>query len=549
MVQFTLAKAALCASTGAILAAAGPVKRSASTYAGLSTSNLYPPSGTAPNPTLFPPESVVGYQQATPTGVEPFAVETAAAYPVVDNIYPLIVPAPLNGTKDFDIAKYWGNLSPQYSVDSSVYGLPDASPLIPDHCEIVQAHTYFRHGARYPTTGAPPSTFAAKVHNASLAGFNATNDLAFLNTWTYKLGAELLTPFGRKQNFNWGVGARQLYGKLLNNFTETGTLPVFRTQSQDRMVKTMLNFVAGFFGVPEYQDQVNVEITVEANGYNNTGAPYSVCPNANNARGSLGSTAATAFAKPYYDNAAARLNKSLSGALNLTATDINAMLQLCAYETDALGYSDFCPLFTEAEFQAFEQSFDISFAGNNGFASPVSAAQGKGYLEEFIARLNHTLITKYDSETNSTLDSNNKTFPLNQSIYADAAHEVSIMDALVALNLTALAADGAPTVTTLSANHTYVASRVVPFGTIFQAQVLECSSSQPTKQIRMIVNDAVVPLTYPGCAKDPNGLCAYDTVLAGLIQRNNEIDFDYACNGNYSVPAYGSISNGLPPKA
>lgn len=128
-------------------------------------------------------------------GAEPFAVETAASYPKVENIYPLVVPAPLGGTADFDIAKYWGNLSPQYSVDSSVYGLPDASPLIPDQCEIVQAFTYFRHGARYPTTGAAPSSFAAKVNNASLAGFNATNDLAFLNTWSYKLGAELLTPY------------------------------------------------------------------------------------------------------------------------------------------------------------------------------------------------------------------------------------------------------------------------------------------------------------------------------------------------------------------
>lgn len=211
----------LCASTyGAVLVSAGPVKRNAASYVGLSTSNLYPPSGTAPNPTLFPPESVVGYQQPTPStliasvlakhhlreadvstsmrfsaGAEPFAVETAASYPKVENIYPLVVPAPLGGTADFDIAKYWGNLSPQYSVDSSVYGLPDASPLIPDQCEIVQAFTYFRHGARYPTTGAAPSSFAAKVNNASLAGFNATNDLAFLNTWSYKLGAELLTPY------------------------------------------------------------------------------------------------------------------------------------------------------------------------------------------------------------------------------------------------------------------------------------------------------------------------------------------------------------------
>lgn len=53
-----------------------------------------------------------------------------------------------------------------------------------------------------------------------------------------------------------------------------------------------------------------------------------------------------------------------------------------------------------------------------------------------------------------------------------------------------------------------------------------------TDNITFLRSDAVVPLTYPGCKTDPNGLCAYDTVLAGLIQRRDEIDFDHACFGN-----------------
>ena len=80
----------------------------------------------------------------------------------------------------------------------------------------------------------------------------------------YKLGAELLTPFGRLQNFELGVAFRQQYGYLLNNFTQQGTIPVFRTESQDRMVKTAQNFAAGLFGVSEYLDEVNIEIMVEA---------------------------------------------------------------------------------------------------------------------------------------------------------------------------------------------------------------------------------------------------------------------------------------------
>jgi hypothetical protein len=197
----------------------------------------------------------------------------------------------------FDITRYWGNLSPQYSVRSSAYGLPDASPLAPEGCDITQVLLLYRHGARYPTSGAGPSTFAQKIANATKTGLSVSGDLGFLSDWTYKLGAELLTPFGRSQNFLLGVKYRQLYGHLLNNFTAAGTLPVFRTESQDRMVKTAENFAAGFFGVPEYMNEVSIEILVETPGLNNSGAPYETCKNSNVAsKGSIGSKLATEFA-------------------------------------------------------------------------------------------------------------------------------------------------------------------------------------------------------------------------------------------------------------
>ncbi|GAA5935956.1 histidine phosphatase family protein [Sporobolomyces koalae] len=522
--------------------------RSSSDTIGLSVSDAYPPSNTLPNTSLFPPESVVGFQQATPTGLEPFAAETAAAWPTHNSIYPLTVPAPANGSDSFKIEENWGNLSPAFSVPSAHYGLDSASPRLPDQCSVTQVHLYFRHGARYPTSGSLPSAFAAKLHNASLVeGFKATNNLAFLEDWTYKLGSELLTPFGRQQDFMLGVAARNAYGALLNNFTEAGTLPVWRTQSQDRMVKTMLNFAGGFFGIPEYQESVNIEIGIEAPGYINSGAPYESCPNADKAYGSIGSKAAASFVEPYFNKTAARLDECISG-LNLTSTDVTAMLQLCAYETVALGYSSFCPLFTDEEFRIFEQYYDISFHGNNGFGSPVAAAQGLGYLQELVSRLNHTLISNFSMEVNSTLDGSTATFPLNQSIYADAAHEVAICDALTALNLTALAKSGAPSDTTLSTNHTFVAANVVPFATSLEIQVAECSDMTPTKQIRFIVNDAVIPLTYKGCAQNENGFCAYETVLDALIERIDEIDFAYDCTGNYTLPSYGQVTNGRAPK-
>lgn len=271
------------------------------------------------NSVLFPPEAKVGYPGPTPTGQEPAAIQTAPLYPYNNGPsgqFPLVAPQPWGSGKfdtKFDIAKYWGNLSPWYSVSSADYGLPDASPLIPDGCNIVQMHLLYRHGARYPTTGAPPSTFAQKLQNATKdGGFSVSGELAFLSQWTYKLGAELLTPFGRGQNFNLGVAYRQLYGQLLNNFTASGTLPVFRTESMDRMVKTAQNFAAGFFGVPEYQDQVNIEILVESPGFNNSGAPYEICTNSNvGSRGGIGTTVSTAFANSAFNATIARLQSQV----------------------------------------------------------------------------------------------------------------------------------------------------------------------------------------------------------------------------------------------
>lgn len=86
-----------------------------------------------------------------------------------------------------------------YSVDS--FGLPEASAQIPEGCQLKQVHILHRHGARYPdSAGIGPAALAAKIFKASSSdGFTATGALDFLNNWTYKLGEELLTPFGREQ--------------------------------------------------------------------------------------------------------------------------------------------------------------------------------------------------------------------------------------------------------------------------------------------------------------------------------------------------------------
>ncbi|KAA1126659.1 hypothetical protein PGTUg99_032098 [Puccinia graminis f. sp. tritici] len=57
------------------------------------------------------------------------------------------------------------------------------------------------------------------------------------------------------------------------------------------------------------------------------------------------------------------------------------------------------------------------------FGSPTAAAIGKGWVEELVSRLTQQPIKNFDSSTNSTLDSNPVTFPLDQPIYVDATHD------------------------------------------------------------------------------------------------------------------------------
>lgn len=89
------------------------------------------------------------------------------------------------------------------------------------------------------------------------------------------------------------------------------------------------------------------------------------------------------------------------------ATTVYDAQELCAYETNALGYSAFCDLFTWQEWLDFEYSIDLSFIGTYGFLSPTSRAVGVGYVEEVLAKINHHLIT------HATASDNSKWFDLN----------------------------------------------------------------------------------------------------------------------------------------
>jgi hypothetical protein len=117
-----------------------------------------------------------------------------------------------------------------------------------------------------------------------------------------------------------------------------------------------LNFAAGFFGVRTFQQDYNQLIMIEQNGFNNTLASFDGCPNDNVASiGGIANSIVSNWADIYLKDAAKRLSGLIQG-VNITASDAYDMQMLCPYETVALGYSSFCPLFTEEEWKGFEYS-------------------------------------------------------------------------------------------------------------------------------------------------------------------------------------------------
>ena len=111
---------------------------------------------------------------------------------------PLETAQPISGAPSgSNIFHLLGNYSP-YAPSPVGFGV-DEYPL-PAGANIAQVHVVQRHGARYPnlTTGIDTLRFGERLTNAA-GSLHATGALSFLNTWKYRLGAELQTPWGRQE--------------------------------------------------------------------------------------------------------------------------------------------------------------------------------------------------------------------------------------------------------------------------------------------------------------------------------------------------------------
>lgn len=518
------------------------------------------PTNTSSEVTAISPENPfptnVGYAGKTKYGTPPLLAVTDRIPGQLNDASIETRWKPLDAANNdtYNIFEHLGNQSPYFSSPLFAEFQKEHARLS-QNCTVKQVHILHRHGARYPTSstteGAP--YFGAVMANVSKlnhpeSNFSASGPLSFLNSWTYELGAEVLNPVGTQQLFDSGVHHYYQYGRLYNASSELK--PVIRTTSQQRILDSARYWTLGFFGW-DAPTKINLEVILEGgdalgepDAFNNTLASYDTCNNSNTI------TVGDTYLRPVWDAVyltppRQRLQQYVSG-LELTNEMVYGMQSLCAYETVALGYSHFCPLFTKDEWDGFEYDLDLQFSGDYGIMSPSGKAQGIGWVSEFLDRLTNTTWNPATITTeNSTLDSNPTYFPLNQTIYVDFSHDDILLSVLTALNYTQVIGEYLDPANP-DPNRTFVLSHITPFAARLVFEIIECDH-KPGRFVRTKLNEAVIPYsTAQGCPHAAS-LCPLDEFVN--FQRTHaykHANFNKACFGTNGTDfvVTGPVRNG-----
>lgn len=443
-----------------------------------------------------------------------------------------------------------------------------------------------------------------------------TGPLAFLNTYKYLINSEgYLTNVGASTEFAGGVWFWNKYGRLLFD-AQPGQLaydphypngtarpkPVLRTTSQSRMWNTQINWALGFFGT-SFQVEPNptmanatedfeVVVITEGGSENNTLAAYDSCTNEwKYPLDEMGDLDLELYIPKYLTAATQRLQQYIPAEFDWTVNDTYAMQSLCAYETAYIGDSQFCGFFTLEEWDGFEMTLDTEYYYDYAWGNPTGRAQGIGYLQELLARLQNQYIDVSASSVNSTLTDNPETFPLGQQFYADFSHDDIIISVLTAMSFDyfkdppdyskvsmlpprcpgrALLLD-AECLTNLfvfsgaqyppDPHRRFLVSRITPFGARLVTEVIGCTSSDPVanpyhsavysqsangynaanathKFIRQRLNNGILPsdtIRGGACKGRTDGMCSLSSFLRSQENSTSLANYQYACFGNYSV--------------
>ncbi|KAI2827372.1 hypothetical protein CBS133816_6481 [Aspergillus niger] len=511
------------------------------------------PTTTEPEWFKTRPQSFQGY---TATGAAPFLAQTNPApfgNPATYTAnHPLETSQPIRGGKDRNIFHHMGILSPYYPRADG-FGV-DEFPR-PKGSNITQMHMLHRHGSRYPNKdeGDDFANWIKAITNATAHGAVFKDELSFIHDWTYSLGADMLTTRGREDLLESGILNFYNYGHLYT----PGTKIVART-TQDRMLKSAENFLAGFFHL-DWDEHVNLLAMIEEKNFNSSLQAKNACPNAMKISfDDYVSDTVTKWKTHYLSHRTHHLNY-LSTDYHWTSNDSFNAQTLCAYETVALGYSPWCSLFTFPEWEGFSYTYDLTFGGNAGFQCPISRAMGITWVQEFLARVeNRSFSTPGSSSAaNLTLNTNPVTFPTNQSLYFDFAHDKILLGVLTAFGLRQFADLPFPDYTDQyfmdvfpPRHHAFQTAKLIPFAGRLNIEIIRAphkinprrshhdrhqdtymKHTAETEYVHFLLNQRTVPLhkSLPECSFRSDGWCELDAFLRAQKDSLRKAEYDFSC--------------------
>ncbi|RCI10369.1 hypothetical protein L249_4297 [Ophiocordyceps polyrhachis-furcata BCC 54312] len=407
----------------------------------------------------------------------------------------------------------WGQYTPFTSIPSEI------SASTPRGCKLTFGLVLSRHGARYATRGMAEGEYQPLFGKIRSSVSEFGRGFEFLREYEPALQTDRLTVLGQREMVDSGRAFFRRYRRL-------GSGLFVRASGSERVVMSARNFTSGFFGksmmkIAEGDDDFLV--IPEREGFNNTLDHQGCTAFEQGPAADLGSSMRMPWLEIWAAPIRERLNRNLRGA-NLSLIETVYFMDQCPFNSvidpDAPP-SEFCSLFSPEEWHGYGyyQSLGKWYGYGNG--NPLGPTQGVGYVNELVARLTGRPVRDHTT-TNSTLDSDPKTFPLDRALYADFSHDNTMMSVYAALGLYNATGE-LPLTRRLSPDdaHGYSTAWAVPFAGRMYVEKMSCGSGGGggDELVRILVNDRVIPLQ--GCGADQLGRCSLAAFVDSLAFARN----------------------------
>ncbi|ODV85930.1 hypothetical protein CANARDRAFT_145776 [[Candida] arabinofermentans NRRL YB-2248] len=387
-----------------------------------------------------------------------------------------------------NLLKHCGGMGPY--VQGTGYGIP-LSLTDTDAAKVDQVIAFARHGERYPTSsvGLDLKRVFEKLKNTKVDAYQGP--LSFVRDWEYFVSDDSLLEMetnssrfsGLLDMYNFGQTVRSQYSDLYKNGTK---LPFFAASGQ-RVVDSAESFAKGFFlgDEKEFEEYAALQILPEKRrqGANTLTTGRSCAPYSKYDGFPSRKTSGIFKSGPFLKKEAQRLNE-LSPGFDLTKEDVYALLTYCPFELNYRGYSEVCNALSMEAFMGLEYLRDVELWYTKA-NHPYTLMLGSVYI-------NATLSLMEQGPEN--LD--------DQALWFSFSHDTDLLYYLNALTVLDYQTKD------LSTKHIdfgrfFKVSELIPMGARIVLERLSASDGE--KYVRVIVNDAVIPLAH--CHDGPGFSC------------------------------------------